>query len=166
MVAVKPRVALGDLNGPEGNIFCIVMRCRLAATRANWPNDRWREYLERLTSLKRYDDVRFIKETFDVVPPLVLACDDGEFDSKLPQVDESDPDWIVKRQARARDIRRLEKEFKERAREWIALVIPHRIAFEQVYAQAWHRAGDSPENFSYPMIIRELLSLATFSNFN
>lgn len=161
----KPKIALGDLNGPEGNVFCIVTRCRLAATKAGWSNDQWRRYLNHITSLRCYDDIiHLIEQTFEIVPSLVLACDNGEFDSKLPHPSDSDSDWVMKHQARAHDVLRLEREFKERSREWLELVVPHPITFEQVYAQAWQRAGNSAESFNYPKIIRKLLSLVSVYN--
>jgi hypothetical protein len=32
----KPKVDLGCISGPEGNAYCIMGRCQLAAKRAGW----------------------------------------------------------------------------------------------------------------------------------
>lgn len=39
-----------QLLGEDGNVFSIIGRCRRAARKAGWPEDRWKKFTEEVES--------------------------------------------------------------------------------------------------------------------
>ena len=65
MDADKPKVRL---VGEDGNAFAILGRCKRAADKAGWPQDRWESFQKKATSGDYDNLLRTVMEQFDADP--------------------------------------------------------------------------------------------------
>lgn len=63
---MKPAVNLGNLDGPEGNAFSVLGRCRQAAKNAGWDQKQVNDFID-LATADDYDHLlKVVKKSFDV----------------------------------------------------------------------------------------------------
>ena len=49
-VKTKPKVRLGRLDGPDGNVFAVMGNCKTAAKKAGWSQETIEELLKEMMS--------------------------------------------------------------------------------------------------------------------
>lgn len=66
MANEKPKVDLGCISGPEGNVYCIMGRCQEAAKRAGWTQEQIESAIAAMKGGDYENLLRVAAQFFDV----------------------------------------------------------------------------------------------------